>query len=70
MPETMLKTALWVRERERETEKVHGRARAPSRKTRRMAAKEVRSKIAPRKGAGLFLFSQTGISKRYLITYS
>jgi hypothetical protein len=36
------------------TEKVHGRARAPSRQTRRVAANEVRSRVAPRKGADLF----------------
>jgi hypothetical protein len=52
------------------TEKVHGRARAPSRQTRRVAANEVRSRVVPRKGAGLFLFSQTGMSQRDVITYS
>ena len=52
------------------TEKVHDRARAPSRQTRRAAANEVQSRVAPRKGADLFLFSQTGISKRNVITYS
>jgi hypothetical protein len=52
------------------TEKVHGRARAPSRQTRRVAAKEVRSRVPPRKGADLVLFSQTGISKRDVITCS
>jgi hypothetical protein len=46
------------------TEMVHGRARAPSRQTLRVAANEVRSRVAPRGGANLFLFSQTGISKR------
>ena len=53
------------------TEKVHGRAWAPSRQTRRVAANEVRSRAAPRKGADLsFLLSQTGISKRDVTTYS
>jgi hypothetical protein len=47
------------------TEKVHGRARAPSRQTRRVSANEVRSRVAPRKGADLILFS-----KRDMITYS
>ena len=42
------------------TEKVHGRARAPSRQTRRVAANEARSRVAPRKGADLILFSQNG----------
>ena len=53
-----------------ETEMVHGRARAPSRQTLGVAANEVRSRVAPRGGANLFLFSQTGISKRDVITYS
>jgi hypothetical protein len=40
------------------TEKVHGRARAPSRQTRRVAANEVRSKVAPRNGGWpLVIFS-------------
>ena len=53
------------------TEMVHGRARAPSRQTLRVAANEVRSRVAPRGGTNLFfLFSQTGISKRDVITYS
>jgi hypothetical protein len=52
------------------TKMVHGRARAPSRQTLRVAANEVRSRVAPPKGADLFLLSQTGISKRDVITYS
>jgi len=40
----------------------------PSRQTRRVAANELRSRVAPRKGADLFLFSQTGISKRDVTT--
>ena len=38
------------------TEMVHGRARAPSRQTLRVAANEVRSRVAPRKGADLFFY--------------
>jgi hypothetical protein len=45
------------------TEMVHDRARAPSRQTLRVAVNEVRSRVAPRGGANLFLFSQTGISR-------
>jgi hypothetical protein len=54
----------------RKTKMVHVRARAPSRQTLRVAANEVRSRVAPPKGADLFLLSQTGISKRDVITYS
>jgi hypothetical protein len=43
---------------------VHGRACAPSRQMLRVAANEVRSRVALPKGADLFLLSQTGISKR------
>jgi hypothetical protein len=42
------------------TEKVHGRARAPSRQTRGVAAKEVRSRVAPRKAAGIFFIVSNG----------
>jgi hypothetical protein len=42
------------------TEKVHGRARAPSRQTRRVAANEVRSRVAPPKGADLFFIVSNG----------
>jgi hypothetical protein len=42
------------------TEKVHGRARAPSRQTRRVAAKEVRSRVAPRKATDLFFIVSNG----------
>ena len=38
------------------TEMVHGRARAPSRQTLRVAANEVRSRVAPRGGTNLFFF--------------
>jgi len=38
------------------TEKVHGRARAPSRQTRRVAANEVRSRVATKRGWPLFHF--------------
>jgi hypothetical protein len=42
------------------TEMVHGRARAPSRQTRRVAANEVRSRVASRPGAGLFFIVSNG----------
>ena len=38
------------------TEMVHGRARAPSRQTLRMAANEVRSRVAPRGGTNLLFY--------------
>jgi hypothetical protein len=52
------------------TKMVHGRVRAPSSQTLRVSANEVRSRVAPPKGTDLFLLSQTGISKRDVITYS
>ena len=45
------------------TEMVHGRARAPSRQTLRVAANEVRMRVPPA-GGDLVLFSETAISKR------
>ena len=51
------------------TEKVHGRARAPSRQTLRVAANEVLSRVPPADGGLLVLFSETAISKRDVITY-
>jgi hypothetical protein len=54
----------------RTTKMVHGRARAPSRQTLRVAANEVRSRVPPADGGRLVLFCETEISKRDVITYS
>ena len=43
-------------EEEEETEMVLGRARAPSRQTLRVAANEVRSRVAPRGGTNLLFY--------------
>ena len=58
----------WAGAHSRTTEKVQGRARAPSRQTLRVAANEVLSRVPPADG-GLVLFSETAISKRDVITY-
>jgi hypothetical protein len=52
------------------TEMVHGRARATSRQTLRVAANEVRSRVTPADRGHLVLFTETGISKRDMIAYS
>jgi hypothetical protein len=44
------------------TKMVHGRARAPSRQTLRVAANEVRSRVPPADGGRLVLFFETEIS--------